>query len=154
MIPQELGPSWIGNLNFYFVYLVILLGRSVLVSYLVLVLIVLLRRTGFRKTVFAKGMLWCLLFPVLFVGKLRLFYEHPFLARVFFGGITSALRNLGSAGSIWRGSSAQAAILFTGDCGWAFYCMVQRKHISEIQECIFLANRLHHLRLGFSFPKS
>lgn len=83
MIPQELGPSWIGNLNFYFVYLVILLGRSVLVSYLVLLLIVLLRRTGFRKTVFAKGMLWCLLFPVLFVGKLRLFYEHPFLTRCF-----------------------------------------------------------------------
>lgn len=65
-------------LDFCSVYLVTLLGRSVLCSYIVLALVLTLRRTFSKNAVFFKGFLWSVFFLVPFVGKMRLFYENPF----------------------------------------------------------------------------
>lgn len=65
-------------LNFCFVYLTALFGRSVLCSYLILLLVLLLRQTALKRAVFFKGFLWSLFVLAPFVGKLKLFYENPF----------------------------------------------------------------------------
>lgn len=65
-------------INFCFVYLTTLLGRSVLCSYLILLAVLLLRQTALKRAVFKKGFLWSLFILAPFVGKLKLFYENPF----------------------------------------------------------------------------
>ena len=65
------------------IYYVILLGRSVLVSVPVLLCILLLRATLFKKTVFRKGMLYVLLIPVPFIGKLKFFYSGNIITKPF-----------------------------------------------------------------------
>lgn len=57
------------------VYFAEILGRSAMLSVLIMAVILFLRKTILRKSVFGKGMVWCLLVPVLFMGKLKIFYE-------------------------------------------------------------------------------
>lgn len=64
-------------------YYVILLGRSVFISLPLILLIMLLRITVFQKAVFSKGLLWGLLIPVPFMGKLKFYYESAILAKPF-----------------------------------------------------------------------
>lgn len=99
-------------LNVCVVYYGILLGRCAMVAALVLAVILLLRKSLFRQTIFLKGALWCLLIPVLFIGKLRFFYEtrvgirlflwwdglcmrHPWICWLYLTGM------LVSAGGLW-----------------------------------------------------
>lgn len=63
-------------LNLCAVYYTIQLVRCGLISFIVSAIIFLLRKTLFKHTVFLKGALWCLLIPVLFVGKMKFFYEN------------------------------------------------------------------------------
>ena len=62
-------------LEFVVVYYVIQLGRCLFVSLPVLGLVLLLRKTWCKKHAFLRGALWSLLVPVLFIGKLKWFYE-------------------------------------------------------------------------------
>lgn len=66
-----------------FLYFAEILGRSTMISILIMAAILLFRKTLFRKTVFARGMIWCLLVPVLFAGKLKFFYETRIGVRLF-----------------------------------------------------------------------
>lgn len=70
-------------LNVCVMYFGMLLGRSVFLSLPVLLVVLLLRRTVFKKTIFIKGMLWCLFLPLPFVGKMRFFYESRIGVRGF-----------------------------------------------------------------------
>ena len=56
-------------------YFSIRLGRCVLVSLLVLGIVLTLRGTVLKNRIFLKGMLWSIFLPVLFVGKMKLFYS-------------------------------------------------------------------------------
>lgn len=86
------------------VYLALQLARCACFSFVWALAIMLLRRTLFKKLIFAKGMLWAsfLLLPCL--GKLKLFYEntlcrkvtwrltdgmmaHPWIAHVYLAGV-------------------------------------------------------------------
>lgn len=64
-------------------YWCIKLGYCAIASFFVFGLIFLLRRTVFKNSAFAKGMVWILLLPVLFMGKIKLYYTKPFWARMF-----------------------------------------------------------------------
>lgn len=64
-------------------YYVVQLGRSVLLSVFVLAFIMGLR-VLLRKTTIRKGLLWTLLVPVLFVGKLKLFYDNKYFVWTLF----------------------------------------------------------------------
>lgn len=75
MTIQEYWMGFANFLNASALYLVMLLGRSVMLSLPVLLAVLLLRRTVFQKRVFLKGMLWCLFLPLPFIGKMRFFYE-------------------------------------------------------------------------------
>lgn len=62
-------------LDFCAVYYVIQLGRCALFSFVILGIVFLLRKTILKNRIFLKGAIWSLFVPVLFVGKLKWFYE-------------------------------------------------------------------------------
>lgn len=64
-------------------YYSIQLGRCALLSVGVLALVMLLRGTVLRKTVFLKGMVWGIFLAVPFLGRLKLFYSDPWMCRMF-----------------------------------------------------------------------
>lgn len=68
----------------YAIYFVILLGRAVTVSVILMLLISLLRKTVFKNAVFLKGMLWGLLLLAPFTGKLTWIYEKRFWFRLLY----------------------------------------------------------------------
>ena len=63
-------------INLCAVYYVIQLVRCVLISFAAAGVILFLRSTLLKNRVFLKSALWSLLLPVLFVGKMKFFYEH------------------------------------------------------------------------------
>lgn len=63
-------------LNVCVIYYGMQLIRCALVSLGVLAVVCLLRKTLLRHSVFPKGALWSLFLPLLFVGKLKFFYEN------------------------------------------------------------------------------
>lgn len=65
------------------VYYVLQLGRCAMLSLPVLGLILMLRKTVLRNSAFIKGAVWGFMLPVLFVGKLRFFYESSIGVRLF-----------------------------------------------------------------------
>lgn len=83
MTGQEVWIRVINSFEFFSVYLVIQLGRSVLISYPVVALVLLIRKTVCKKTVFLKGMLWCLFLLLPFIGKMKFFYESAMGTRMF-----------------------------------------------------------------------
>lgn len=66
-----------------FIYFVELLGRSAMVSLALIAMILLLRKTVFRNAVFGRGMIWLLLVPALFAGKLKFYYETRLGIKMF-----------------------------------------------------------------------
>ena len=62
--------------NLCAVYYVIQLVRCVLISFVVFTFVFLLRKTLLKNKVFLKGALWLLFLPVLFMGKMKFFYEN------------------------------------------------------------------------------
>ena len=76
MTIQEFWNSGISFLNLCAVYYVTQLLKCVQISLLVFTLVFLLRKTLLKNRVFLKGILWSLFIPVLFVGKMKFFYEN------------------------------------------------------------------------------
>lgn len=76
MTIQEFWNSGISFLNLCAVYYVTQLLKCVQISFLVFILVFLLRKTLLKNRVFLKGILWSLFIPVLFVGKIKFFYEN------------------------------------------------------------------------------
>ena len=73
--------GFLNTLDFISVYFTILLLRSAVLIMPVLAVILLLRRTVLRGRVFVCGALWSMVIPVLFIGRLRLFYESELPVR-------------------------------------------------------------------------
>lgn len=67
--------------DFIIGYLGVLLGQCAIVSFFLFPLILLLRGTLFRNTVFLKGMSWGLLLVTPFLGKLKILYEEDCFRR-------------------------------------------------------------------------
>ena len=71
-VPLRLALSF---LDFCAVYFATLLGRCAALSAPVLGLVLLLRKTVWKQSVFARGAAWAALLPVLFLGKLGVYYQ-------------------------------------------------------------------------------
>lgn len=69
--------------NLCAVYYVIQILKCVPVSFLVFLFVYFLRKTLLKNRIFLKGALWSLFLPVLFVGKMRFFYENAIGVLVF-----------------------------------------------------------------------
>lgn len=65
-----------GVIDFCVVYFTTQLVRCVAFSFVLMGIVMLLRRLLFSKQVFIKGMLWSLFLCIPFLGKLKLFYEN------------------------------------------------------------------------------
>lgn len=65
------------------VYYVVQLVRCVLLSFVVFACVLILRKTALKNKVFLKGALWSLFIPVLFVGKMKFFYENGIGVKLF-----------------------------------------------------------------------
>lgn len=76
MTVQEIVNSGISFLNLCAVYYVIQILKCVMVSCVIVAFVFLLRKTLLKNRVFLKGALWSLFLPVLFVGKIKFFYEN------------------------------------------------------------------------------
>lgn len=64
-------------------YWCIKLGYCVIASVFLFGMIFLLRGTIFKNSVFEKGMVWILLLPMLFMGKIKLYYTKSVFAKLF-----------------------------------------------------------------------
>ena len=70
-------------LNLCAVYYVIQLVRCVLFSFVVFAFVFTLRKTVLKNMIFLKSALWSMFIPVLFVGKMKFFYENRIGVRFF-----------------------------------------------------------------------
>ncbi len=73
-----------GFLEFVCVYYSTILGFCAIISVFVLGVIMTLRSSLFSRMVFGKGVLWCMLIPVIFCGKLHAYYSTPLGVKVFY----------------------------------------------------------------------
>ena len=65
----------LSTLDFCVVYFMTLSGRCALLSLPVLGIVLLLRTTVWKSSVFAKGAVWAAVFPALWMGKLTIYYK-------------------------------------------------------------------------------
>lgn len=104
--------SGIDFLNLCAVYYIVQLIRCVQLSFVVFAFVFTLRKTALKNRVFLKGALWSLFIPVLFIGKMKFFYENRIGVK-FFSWLTEICMN-----HIWIcylylcGVSVYAALLF------------------------------------------
>ena len=79
--------EWIEQLGkvieFLCVYYATVLLRCALISIPVLVLILVLRKTVLKNSVFSRGAVWLILIPVLFTGRMHFYYETSIGVRGF-----------------------------------------------------------------------
>lgn len=83
MTAQIFCNSGIQFFNSCSVYYVVQLVRCVLLSFVVLAFVFILRKTVLKNRVFLKGALWSLFIPVLFIGKMKFFYENRIGVKFF-----------------------------------------------------------------------
>ncbi len=79
----ETGRRVLEYLDCFVVYYSIQLGRCVLFSFAALAVVLLLRHTCFKNRLFLKGMCWAVFLVIPFVGRLKLFYQSPWMVRMF-----------------------------------------------------------------------
>lgn len=70
-------------LNAFTIYFSILLGRCALLSFPILALVMILRKTILKKHIFSKGLIWGIFLAVPFMGKLNLFYDNRWMWKFF-----------------------------------------------------------------------
>lgn len=78
-------PDWrqlVSLINFGTVYYTTQLVRCVAFSFVLIGLVMLLRKIFFSEWTFLKGMLWALFLVIPFLGRLKLFYENEAVLRV------------------------------------------------------------------------
>lgn len=77
MTIQEFLNRGAGLLDFCTLYYTMQLIRCAMLSLAVSAVVFFLRKTLLKNKVFLKGALWSLFLPVLFMGKMKFFYENP-----------------------------------------------------------------------------
>lgn len=83
MTVQEFLGGCMQILSFSVVYYSVQIMRCVLFSFPVLGTVMILRKTVFKNAVFLKGMLWSLFIPLMFIGRMKFFYETAAGVRMF-----------------------------------------------------------------------
>ncbi len=112
-------------LEFVCVYFSTILGFCAIISVIVLGIIMILRSTFFSKSTFGKGALWCLLIPVIFCGKLHVFFETQLGVQFFYWWYLLCSKRWISA-VYFGGMIAICALLF-----------VRRKKLTDSVNCLY-----------------
>ena len=103
--------SWIGSLlDFCAAYYTTQLVRCAAFSFVLIGLVMLLRKMLFSRRTFIRGLLWSSFLLIPFLGKLKLFYENEAVA-VITGRITH-----GTMTCLWADRIYMAGILIAAVC--------------------------------------
>lgn len=81
-------PDWpqiLGLIDFCAVYFTIQLVRCASFSFVLIGIVMFLRKTFFRERTFLRGMLWSLFLLIPFLGRLKLFYENEAVLKATWG---------------------------------------------------------------------
>ena len=103
-------PDWGSLLDFCAAYYATQLVRCAAFSFLLLGLVMLLRKMLFSRRTFIRGLLWSSFLLIPFLGKLKLFYENEAVA-VITGRITH-----GTMTCLWADRIYMAGILIAAVC--------------------------------------
>lgn len=129
MTVQEFWDNGIQFLNFCAVYYAIQLVRCVLFSFPVVAFVFVIRKTALQNRVFLKGALWSLLIPVLFVGKMKFFYENRIGVTLFFRLTGICMNHIWVSWLYLCGVFIYAVLLFS-----------KRKKLKKIVSCMAKRN--------------
>lgn len=103
--------SWIGGLlDFCAAYYTTQLVRCAAFSFLLIGLVMLLRKMFFSRRTFIRGLLWSSFLLIPFLGKLKLFYENKAMV-----GMTGRITH-GTMTCLWADRIYMAGILITAVC--------------------------------------
>ncbi len=103
-------PDWGSLLDFCAAYYATQLVRCAAFSFLLLGLVMLLRKMLFSRRTFIRGLLWSSFLLIPFLGKLKLFYENKAVVRIT-GRITH-----GTMTCLWADRIYMAGILIAAVC--------------------------------------
>lgn len=110
-----------GVIKFCAVYFTTQLVRCAVFSFILIWLVILLRKVFFSKTVFLRGMLWTSFLFMPFLGKLKLFYENERMLRLTWRMTYGTMNNI-------RFDYIYIAGIFV----MAFYIFGKRLHLWKI----------------------
>ena len=102
-------PDWGSLLDFCAAYYATQLVRCAAFSFLLLGLVMLLRKMLFSRRTFIRGLLWSSFLLIPFLGKLKLFYENKAVVRIT-GRIISKER---TGGGLNKGAISSAPLFST-----------------------------------------
>ena len=119
-------------INFGTAYYTTQLVRCAAFSFVVIGLVMLLRKTLFSQRTFLKGMLWALFLVIPFLGRLKMFYENEAVLKVTWR-ITAVM-----ASRLWVDRIYMAGILVTAICIFEKRLCIRRTVAG--MEKVFLGN--------------
>ena len=129
--------TWISNLlDFCAVYYTTQLVRCAAFSFVLVGVVMLLRKKFFAERTFLKGMLWALFLVIPFLGKLKLFYENEAVIKVTWR-ITAV-----TASWLWGDRIYMAGILLTAICIFGKRIRLQRT-VSGMEKVMFENVRIY-----------
>lgn len=112
MTLQDFWGRGIQFFNLCAVYYVVQLVRCVLFSFIVSAFVFTLRKTVWKNKVFLKGALWSLFLPVLFLGRMKFFYENRIGRKLFLWPTAICMNHIWICRLYLCGVFLYAALLF------------------------------------------
>ena len=129
--------SWIGSLlDFCAAYYTTQLVRCAAFSFVLIGLVMLLRKMLFSRRTFIRGLLWSSFLLIPFLGKLKLFYENKAVV-----GITGRITH-GTMTCLWADRIYMAGILVTAICIFGKRIRLQRT-VSGMEKVMFENVRIY-----------
>lgn len=108
----ETGRRILEYLDCFVVYYSIQFGRCVLFSFAALAVVLILRHTCFKNRIFLKGMCWAVFLVIPFVGRLKLFYQSPWMIRLFWWWNHACMKSAWVRYGYLAGMLVTAAVIF------------------------------------------
>ncbi len=132
-------PEWrqlVGLINFCTVYYTTQLVRCAAFSFVLIGLVMLLRKTLFSQRTFLRGMSWALFLVIPFLGRLKLFYENEAVLKVTWR-ITAV-----TASWLWVDRIYMAGILVAAICIFGKWFCLQR-NVAKMEKVVFENIRIY-----------
>ncbi len=132
-------PEWrqlVGLINFCTVYYTTQLVRCAAFSFVLIGLVMLLRKTLFSKRTFLRGMSWALFLVIPFLGRLKLFYENEAVLKVTWR-ITAV-----TASWLWVDRIYMVGILVAAICIFGKWFCLQR-NVAKMEKVVFENIRIY-----------
>ena len=136
--------SWIGSLlDFSAAYYITQLVRCAAFSFVLIGLVMLLRKIHFSERTFLRGMSWALFLVIPFLGRLKMFYENAAVLKATWR-ITAV-----TASWLWGDRIYMAGILVTAICIFGKRIRLQRT-VSGMEKVMFENVRIYVIDMNIT----